>query len=377
MPATPEWNNLIFGITADKGTPGSSEFRVYPSGTQTRTINNPGVDNSAKRNASASMGFNLTGTFPGGVIGLSSFTDIGTGPITLSVFARPLSGSNGIYARILTWGTPGQVGSVSILLNNAGNPSEALAQVVTGSGVVTVGNFGVIPNGVFTHLEVSRDASNTWRLFKDGILIATVTNVPSFSSSQSVCLVGSEMTTGMPSQGFKGHIEDPQIYKACLHTTNFVVPAWKLGPYQGSFTGTLTEDSPVSKFQVSVIDSLTMVVSETAQLDTSSGVFPKSFTVKHVSENPVLVAVAEYVSKGAWAPTTMYAQGDDVYPTDAVAHPYIFRRTSSGVSGASEPTWNVAPGGFTVDNAISQAWVILAAISKPQIEGPFPPDFPN
>ena len=198
MPVTPNWDNLVFGITADRGVQGSSEFRVYPEGAQTRTINNPYVDTTNTRNASGSVSFAMNGLPPGGVIGMSGLTDIGTGAITLSVFVNPFSGSNGVPARILTWGLPGQANTISIIMNSTGNPSAAYVEVYAGSTLYNVGSFGTITNGVFTHLEVSRDSNNTWRLFKDGILLETVTNIPSFTSSQNTCLIGSEYTGSTP-----------------------------------------------------------------------------------------------------------------------------------------------------------------------------------
>ncbi|GAB6082981.1 PilC/PilY family type IV pilus protein [Desulfuromonas carbonis] len=62
-----------------------------------------------------------------------------------------------------------------------------------------------------------------------------------------------------------------------------------------------------------------------------------------------------------WQPSTAYAVGDVVRPTDA-SNTNTYRCTNTGTSGLTEPTWPTAAGGTVTDNGVG--WEITATLME-------------
>lgn len=74
-------------------------------------------------------------------------------------------------------------------------------------------------------------------------------------------------------------------------------------------------------------------------------------------------------NKGKWAASTVYSASDYVIPTTANGR--IYKTTSGGTSGGSEPTWPTTTGGTVVDGTVTwtEQTASLNAGTGPEVTG--------
>lgn len=74
-------------------------------------------------------------------------------------------------------------------------------------------------------------------------------------------------------------------------------------------------------------------------------------------------------SRGRWAPATAYSVGDYVIPT--AANGRLYKCTTGGTSGGSEPSWGTVDGGTTNDNGVvwTEQSIALDASDFPEVAG--------
>lgn len=148
---------------------------------------------------------------------------LGVGPCTIEFWVYPVSGGAGNnYGRLLQIGDNSAAGGVFIVRTNNPNPLTLLVQLGTGGGYVTVA-YGstTLADNTWTHVALTRDASDVWRLFVGGVLQST-------SATDARALSLSALHLGRNSTGaeqFNGRYDDVRITKGvCRYTGAFTPP---------------------------------------------------------------------------------------------------------------------------------------------------------
>jgi len=145
------------------------------------------------------------------------------GELTIACWARPdASGFSGI----LEMGTFQNSGILLWGVNNQ-------AQVTWGTSSLesTVGGF---PYNQWSHLAVTRDASNNMRLFVNGVVVGTRASSTQTIDPQTITVVGGHNTT--TNRGMKGNCDSLLVVNGtCLWTEDFTPPT---GPHNeaGSYS---------------------------------------------------------------------------------------------------------------------------------------------
>ncbi len=164
---------------------------------------------------------------------------LGTVPFCVEFFVSPINGGGGAnYARLLQIGSNGTAGGVWIIRNYNLSPLRLLAQVYTGTSYVDVvpPPSASTPNGVFAHVALTRDASNVWRLFLGGALIASNTYSGAGNNlTQSTVYIGANQSGAEAFNGYFGQVRivrgDP------VYTEPFTPPAYPFAKTLGQSIG--------------------------------------------------------------------------------------------------------------------------------------------
>ena len=130
-----------------------------------------------------------------------------------------------------------------------------------------------------------------------------------------------------------------------------------------TLSGVIVESLAANTFIARAYDVVSGALVGVAKITDTS-----SFTINGVAKIPCYVTVsADYK---AWQAETIYALDDKVFPSDPTATPYYYKRTVSGVSGTTEPTWPTTPAGQCNDGASVNAWERVERLIQPITHGP-------
>lgn len=163
------------------------DFAEYVSGVDFSVTGNAKISNGA---AAVSSG-NLT----------HALTALGNSAFTLELFVAPVDGGAGVsYGRIIQIGNTGTAGALTINRVASDNPSGILVQVYNGTwgggGAANLnGSATKLPNSVFTHVAVTRSATEDWNLWVNGA------NAASVSGATAVALSGTSIFVGRNNSG--------------------------------------------------------------------------------------------------------------------------------------------------------------------------------
>ena len=151
---------------------------------------------------------------------------IGSEPFTLDFYTKPISaGAGDAYGRVLQTGNNSQLGALFIARDASYSPMRLIVEVGTGSGYARVCTGGgvTLPDGDFTHVEVSRDSGGIWRLFIGG----QKASEQAYTGTGSV-LSGSRILLGWNQSGTEryngGYDQLRLVIGAVRHTNNFSPP---------------------------------------------------------------------------------------------------------------------------------------------------------
>lgn len=141
----------------------------------------------------------------------SSNLNIGTDQFTVEAWVYPTTSSawRGIY------GFGPSAGDVLYV-----GPSNNLVMQFDGSGGTTIQG-GSVPFSAWTHIAVTRDASNVLRIFTNGVLASSTTSTYNINSNSP--LIGGRAADGL--EPYPGYISNLRVIKGtALYTTSFAVP---------------------------------------------------------------------------------------------------------------------------------------------------------
>lgn len=213
---------------------------------------------------------------------------MGAGPFTIDLFVNP-SQFNANEGQIFSGGG-GQFAfnGVSGLHYLFLITSNGIAvQYWTGVGGASIG--GALSLNQFTHVEFSKDASGTIRLFINGVVAGSATDFVSPSGVPTVALGGYAGGGINGSNMFTGYLDDIRITKGvCRHTANFTPPEVAFSDYQSYLSGTVKDgtNTPCAR-TVRAYDRVTGLLSGSTVSDASTGVF--TVTTQTVNPHTVIV----------------------------------------------------------------------------------------
>lgn len=129
----------------------------------------------------------------------------------------------------------------------------------------------------------------------------------------------------------------------------------------GVITGTVTEDTPFSRWRFLISDAVTG-----ERLGVREGV-GANFSLLLPKGRPALVTCFPAID-GRWSANSTVRPGELWVPWNATLTPYVYRCTTAGQTGAAEPTWATTVGGITYDSTV--VWTCLSRMVQPVVQGP-------
>lgn len=129
----------------------------------------------------------------------------------------------------------------------------------------------------------------------------------------------------------------------------------------GDISGTITEETAYSKWRLLVSDAVTGEPLGTREA------LGSSYRILVAKNRPVMVTCSPYLD-GRWNAQAMVRANELWVPSNAGATPYVYRCTTAGRTGTTEPIWGTTPGGTTSDGTV--VWTCLARLPQPATQGP-------
>jgi hypothetical protein len=129
----------------------------------------------------------------------------------------------------------------------------------------------------------------------------------------------------------------------------------------GYLSGTVTEDTPFSRWRFLVSDAVTG-----ERLGVREGV-GSSYRFLIPKSRPAMVTCFPAID-GCWSAKSTVRPGELWVPHDATMTPYVYRCTTAGKTGETEPTWATTAGGTTNDGTV--VWTCLSRMVQSVVQGP-------
>ncbi len=127
-------------------------------------------------------------------------------------------------------------------------------------------------------------------------------------------------------------------------------------------SGTITESTNITDWDITALN----VPDGSLWYTRTSGATSYSITLPN--NHPVFLVFAPRIDL-VWAASTAVTLGQFVCSLDPVANPHIWKCTTGGTTGTTEPTW--ATSGTTSDGSV--VWTYVNKLVQPLCEGPIIP----
>jgi hypothetical protein len=223
----PNYSQVTLLISGD-GTNGSQSFTDLSNSPRSITaVGNAQVNTTTKKYGTGSMYFDGSGDYLS--IPYSSSFDFGTGDFTIELWYKSTNTTENTHATFIACysGTAGATSTNSTwsfkYSGSSGSIEFAYYNGSWGDQITSVG----ASDQQWHHLAVSRSGTDL-RMFKDGIIIKTVTgfNVPLTGAGQ-VCTIGYQSQDA--NSYINGYMDDIRITKGVArYTANFTPPTYAL-----------------------------------------------------------------------------------------------------------------------------------------------------
>lgn len=356
MAGDPHFASMVLGIHCD-GANNSTSFTDV-KGHPITANGNAHISTAQYRWGSSSGAFDGAGDYLD--CGDSADMEIGGGnfhmraPVFLTGYSP---GYSGAYAGVLIGKDAAGARAFHLKLTGTSSSWDGLAFSTAGSELSVPFSFALN-----TWYDVRVDKHGTdFRFFVGGTQAgATLTHSASISDVSTALTVG-----GMLYSGFEyhipGNIQEVQIYKESVHTSDFTVPIAPFFDYAGQIPCTLSESSPITDWIARAHDVATGALSLEKAVT-------GSFTLDLPTLAPQYVTVSPKMGL-RWAASIAKALDEYGYPTDLGTAPRLYKVTAAGTTGGSEPTW---PTSGTVSDG-SVTWTLVGDLERPLTHGPLIP----
>ena len=392
--ADPDFRHVLFLAHFDGADNGTTFTAVTGQAiTRTNFVTKTGVKKFGTASAYAPGNGSLT--FPTTADARWAF---GTNDFTIESWIDIASGSSGTRAiinKFTTWST-----SVDFVFEV---DSSGYLRFYCGDNIpVDLISDSALSTNTWIHVAVTR-ASNVFRLFVDGVQQAdSVTDSVSIANNRTTAAIGSN---GYSANYWNGYLDDLRITCKARYTATFTPPS-EAFPDHGYGTAALyplsIKQSIARKVPLQTVTGKQRIMtagrvhsSMSRACGIISGTITESLAFAHwiiAAHNAVTGAyiTSQVTATGAyslrvplhvpvmvtchpaidyhWLSNNKAVAGDLMVPSNPGSTPYVYRCTTGGMTGATEPTWGTTPGGTTSDG--TAVWTCLARLSQPAIQGP-------
>lgn len=266
------------------------------------------------------------------------------------------------------------------------------------SGASQANSGGSITTGQWQHIAVVR-ASGTVTVYIDGVGGTGVSYSGSLTAAGTL-RVGADLAAG---NGYLGYIDEVRYTVGnARYTGNFTPPSAAFDNFGnvihelyraktirsvrppvfaggtkinclsiqtpnpaakafGTLSGTITESLVFARYLVTACDAITG--ERYASQVTVSG----SYSLKVPKNRPLMVWCIPALD-AVWSANIIAAVDMLIAPANTVATPYVYRCTTAGKAGTSEPTWGTVVNNTTSDG--DAVWTCIARLPTPSIQGP-------
>lgn len=340
MAGDPYYSQVSLLLHCD-GTNGSTTFTDNSPNPKTATVSgNAQISTAQSKFGGASALFDGTGaevsfaTSADFAFGTAAFTlefwyrsSLATAQNVLDI--RP-SGSNGAYPALFV----NTNGEISYYVSSAD-------RILSGAGAIAA--------NTWVHVALSRAGTST-KLFIAGVQVGSTWS-DSTAYAQSGVRIGASAN---------GNLDDLRITKGVArYTTNFTPPAAAHPDRLPQFTGNITEASAISNWRVTATKCVDSTLVGTTVTAGSTYTFPVT------TDNACNVTLSPKIDY-AWTAAKVVTLDDYVVAVNPDTTPHLWKCTTAGTTGATEPTWNLS--GTTTDNTVT--WTYVAPLVDPKTLGP-------
>ena len=242
-------------------------------------------------------------------------------------------------------------------------------------------NGTLVANGLFransipdewNHVAVCR-ISGIITLYINGVSHYSYTNAATINAAGNAVMLGASLHSN-GSENWVGWLDEWRVTAGfCRYTANFTVPTEAFSTVGRSIPLLIT-DNIVSTNANLIAYAFKVSDGSPAGSLTITATDNNPFTVNFAPTiiDPVFVIIMA-VQGNVWRPSTLYAVGALVFPSNPATTPYYYKRVNVGTSGTTEPTWTTTVNSTCDDNGITGAWQLVAGLTQPVIVSPLIP----
>lgn len=137
--------------------------------------------------------------------------------------------------------------------------------------------------------------------------------------------------------------------------------------YATTLSGNIVESLPITNWRVTASDCTTGVIVGTNIINgtTTTGEGGTTYSIICNTPNPCNIICSPKIDY-VWSVAKTAISGDYVISTNPESLPHIWKCTTGGITGGTEPTWSLS--GTTTDNTVT--WTYIAPLTDPISIGP-------
>lgn len=358
MAGDPNYNSVALLLHMD-GANGSTIFTdSSPTPKTVTAFANAQISTAQSKFGGASALFDGVGDYL--LLPASTDWDFGTGDFTIELqyFQVSTPGSS-IWQRLLQLRDGDFISGVSLVAGTGSNGNLGVNVSTNGTSwnIMSDVDLGPATNATWLHIAVVRSG---------GIVLVFVGGVQKASAPISGALAfGASWNPNIGGQSginrtINGHIDEVRITKGVArYTANFTPPTAPFPNAAAQFTGNITESLAITDWTVQAHRI------PDGALTGSVGVAGATYTLNVTSLDPQALTLAPKID-GVWKANTAIALGYYVVAVNPEPTPHLWKCTTAGTTGATEPVWNLS--GTTIDGTAT--WTYIAPLVNPVTLGP-------
>jgi hypothetical protein len=220
-----------------------------------------------------------------------------------------------------------------------------------GTTSISTASHGIVTNQ-WQHLELVSYGAGYY-FFLDGALIVSSTTLMT-SASVTEIFVGYRTSTGVY---YAGYMDDYRHTAGISrHTTAFIHAGYEAPDHQTFFSGDIIETLGTTDWTITATQCST---SATVGSGNSSGT---TYSIEVSTDSPCNLQLAQKIDY-AWVTGRTAALNEYCVPSNPEVTPHLFKCTTGGAVGGSEPTWDSTPTNTTSDG--SAVWTCIGPLVNP------------
>ena len=214
---------VILLVHAD-GANGSTAFADASPGGHTLTANNATVSTTSPKFGTGSANFSAGTNAAITVSGSGAEFNFGAAQFTVEAWALFTTTPAGTQSIASKWGSAGNLGWTFRMASGA----LAFIYSTTGSDSLSISAAFTPTLNTWYHLAADRDASNTLRVYVNGVVLASGAVAVTIAPSSGACIIGNEPTN---TRAFPGRLDEVRVTSGLAQYGGAFTPP--TGPFNG------------------------------------------------------------------------------------------------------------------------------------------------